>query len=111
MDKYLEAEKRLAELLGWVYVPPQALEDYVWLHQPSNEWVDPPPWCRDDAAAFKLMVEHGAQPSFYDDETMVDFRSAKSPVRHEARADHPDRETAVRYAIVQAVIAKLEGEK
>ena len=91
MDKYTEANHRLAELLD----------------------CDSQAWCHDNAAAFSLMVEHGCDiitgrtslrvGCFYaEGHTFV----KKSAVYFH---DHPDRETAVRYAIVQAVIAKLEG--
>lgn len=107
MDKYIEAEKRLAELLGWHSI------DVV---SNGNMWGDKTPkknvtyvgirvpqWTRDWAACGSLMVEH-------------EISVLQSPVGVSTTGvgyvnfnDHPDKDAAVRYAIVMAVIQKLES--
>lgn len=104
MDKYVEAEHRLAELQG-----------HVGIFEFGGALIDEngttlPKWARDDGDAFWLLVKH---------QVAVDPSAVNVIVRHAAYrpgilahyADHPSKEAAVRYAIVQAVIAKLEGEK
>lgn len=110
MDKYIEAEKRLAELLGGTELRYGSMG--WWEGKIDGELVDFADWCRDDAAAFRLMVEH---------EICLEWDSNRVFALHidscvvwvrvkSAYADHPDKETAVRYAIVQAVIKKLEAD-
>lgn len=91
MDKYDEAELRLFFLLK------KRDGDTA----PGTHNV--PRWCRDDAAAFRLMVEHGLYPTNPESTAMYVYIAVQP-------ADHPDKETAVRYAIVQAVIKKLEAD-
>lgn len=117
MDKYIEFEKRLAELLGYS----SGLRIKVLV---TDEEVGPlycdgkvlPMWCRDDAAAFRLLVEYKVEIN--PDDISTKYHSVKYTVYAGddlaeglvAYADHPDEATAVRYAIVMAVIAKLEAE-
>jgi hypothetical protein len=114
MDKYIEAEKRLAELKGFFDIEESKLYGYqqIFMGRWGTEEKHKqhiPRWTRDDAAAFRLSVEHEVNITYYKDEVMVDLRgSCSSDFAHELWADHPDKATAVRYAIVQAVIAKLE---
>lgn len=134
MNKYLEAEKRLAELLGVVvYFDALKDEEYpngVWAagipeadtyygetqEQAMLNWLENTArWTRDNAAAFALMVEHGCWPYINDiltDRVHVSVPSVRDdgPVCSELVRDHPDKETAVRFAIVMAVIAKLESK-
>lgn len=119
MDKYLEAEKRLAELLGWKCVQLGGSLDGLsmpenWLHgiwPIDGEGGLVPQWCRDWSACGPLMVEHGVWPFIQPDGYVDTFISGMEPDPDidTPLSDHPDRETAVRYAIVQAVIAKLES--
>lgn len=108
MDKYVEAEKRLAELLGWTHHAEENRVGPRW-RSPSADWLTRRPrWTRDNATAFALMVEHGIRVS-----PASDFVTAKHDIDGDflvvEYSDHPDRETAVRYAVVQAVIARLEA--
>lgn len=96
MDKYLALEKRLAELLGREYM----FEGHLGPVQRI------PQWCRDWNACGPLMVEHDVYPT--DTNFGYVFRHGHQLA---ILADHPDKDTAVRYAIVQAVVAKLEAEK
>lgn len=114
MDKYLEAEKRLAELLQ-----PDCAVSYKdagyfqWnrKHKPMPNFVGfVPQWCRDNAAAFALMVEYGLTVHTEDDATVcVHWPEGVAGLGFDY-CDHPTKDTAVRYAIVHAVIAKLEQE-
>ncbi len=116
MDKYLEAEKELAELLGWVNVRNYlnfSESPLIGLAKGHYGTTDVPCWCRDDAQAFRLMVEYdchsdelfsGAMSSGYWD------NDGNHNVHNEIISDHPDKLTATRYAIVQAVIQKLRSE-
>lgn len=111
MDKYIEAEKKLAELLGWSKVKIGGAVDgsnvpNMWLSGvPSGgtERVLIPLWTRDNAAAFALMVEHFCYPNEH--EFGIECNGITADV-----SNHPTKESAVRYAIVMAVIAKLEAQ-
>lgn len=107
MDKYLEAEKRLAELLGW--------EDHTALNgvwrTPRFNYVpsyEVPQWCRKWNACGPLMVEH-----VYRMQIITDVLDPQVTINMHVESinDHPDKDTAVRFAIVQAVITKLEKGK
>ncbi len=97
MDKYIQAENRLAELL-W----PDAYQAVAHLNAEERRWT------RDNSAAFALMVEH--QILVYPTELEVEID--RKPIGHDSfcvwYSDHPDKETAVRYAIVKACIDNLE---
>lgn len=108
MGKYLEAEKILASLLGWTFIPDRF--DTEREINADGEWQAHPRWTRNSAAAYALMVEHGCYP----------WESTQEPMEgwicvggngYAKIGDHPDKDTAVRYAIVKAVIAKLEAER
>lgn len=115
MSKYIEAEKRLAELLGakditvtngtlFVQVPDEFEEGEM-----RSAWL--PHWCRDDAAAFRMMVEY----SCYVAENGTGSVLVPGPkwsgcIASTVISGHPDKVTAIRYVIVMAVIAKLESE-
>lgn len=63
-------------------------------------------WLNDNSAAFKLMVDYHAFPSSHplSDSIIVDDQL-------EYFEDHKDKELAIRYCIVLAVIKKLQKEK
>ena len=59
---------------------------------------------------FQLMVEHGVFPVELRNKGMVTGYAFMHPIYVKVSlADHPDKAAAVRYAIVMAVIAKLES--
>lgn len=104
MNKYLEAEKKLAELLGLAWTNHGAFPE---LH-----------WTRDNAAAFNLMIEHGLDVDCASGDNVYVAYSLKKgytyepvPAASEEYANHPDHDAAVRYAIVMTVIAKLEKDR
>lgn len=107
MNKYQEAEKELAELLGWTNIlivtgiPP----DGSLVHKQL------PQWCSDDAEAFKLMVEYNCYPDCNDAGVVVVGRTEDDCDVFTLIEGHTDKPTAIRYCIVQAVIAKLKGNK
>lgn len=113
MDKYLEAEKELAEAQGWkdlrevpMYSPCKWLEGT----RPDGTKGYPfPDYGRDDALAFRLMVDHGAEPYLMGEHSVRVAIFGSHVISVEDYADHPDKATAVRYAIVMAVIAKLKS--
>lgn len=112
MDKYLEAEKELAIALG--YTNFQRFESSGMPVSGHIAGVVTPlkQWTRDSAAAFELSVEHVLTvrvfincvviETHYDEETYVEERTL---FKH-----FEDKFSAVRYAIVKAVIAKLKGK-
>jgi hypothetical protein len=106
---YLEAERQLAELLSWRDIRLNKLENGWEGYLVNNQVLSRvPSWTKDDAAAFALMLryrislditEHIVFASATDQEKVIINYSI-----------HPDESTAVRYAIVSAVIKKLEGK-
>lgn len=104
MNKYFEAEKRLAELLKFGPLA-QHGDRLFWRAG------EVPRWTRDNAAAFALMVGHEVLTT-YEAKRVNAWRNNKPGLIISVDYDrHPDRETAVRYAIVMAVIAKLEAQR
>jgi hypothetical protein len=111
MDKYVEAENRLAELLGWKL---KRVGDVPtgWIDQDGRYKADRPAWCFHWSACGPLMVGHGCytyEDRIVPDEILCSWQGNKQPVFTKI-ADHPDRDTAIRYAIVQAVISKLSTQ-
>jgi hypothetical protein len=116
MDKYVEAEKRLAELLGWA--------DVHWDEEVSHligilpkepkpkdgaRWFVPS-WCRRNDGLLTLAVEHCLMLDIAGMEVDVGYGIQKPQDWLSTQyADHPSKEVAVRFTIVQAVIAKLEA--
>lgn len=114
MDKYLEAQKRLAELRGWTNIedaggalvgtPPDGAHA-------SRGQAMVPQWCSDWNACGPLMVEYGCYPSEEPDALFgvpriwVDAASYSAPI-----ADHPSRDVAVMHSIVLAVTAKIDAQ-
>lgn len=121
MDKYLEAEKRLAELLGWKkeYRGEYQFQVKMAIDLKGSEHADYPQWCRDWTACGPLMVEYNLSPEFDNKHGCVSIEYHERAYNdyhgyyrvHEHYANHPTKDTAVRYAIVHAVIAKLEQGK
>lgn len=104
MDKYLQADKELATLLGFkniTAVGEIALSGTKEVKRNLFYPMSIQRWCHDNAAAFDLMVDH-------DISIDLAFTGVRAGLPTISYSDHPDRNTAVRYAIVQAVIAKLK---
>lgn len=106
---YLEAERQLAELLGWKDIHQNKIENGWQGFLINNQNISKiPSWTKDDSAAFALMIryrvsleitEHIVFASVTDQEKVIINYSI-----------HSDEATAVRYAIVSAVIMKLESK-
>jgi hypothetical protein len=109
MDKYVEAEKRLAELLGWKL---KRVGDVPtgWIDPDGRYKADRPAWCFHWSACGPLMVEHQCCLERYVRSVSARCRGYPKAINSQFLS-HPDRDTAVRYVIVQAVIAKLSTQQ
>lgn len=114
MDKYLDAERRLAELRG-LTIHRITGDGLLWVgnQDGSKSFLAQP--TRDNAAAFALMVEHDVWPhsAGIDRPDLIEVQRGAAYFDVLAEADvreHPSRMAAVRYAVVQAVICKLEEQ-
>jgi hypothetical protein len=106
---YLESERQLAELLGWKNLQLNNLKNGWEGYLVNNQIISKvPAWSKDDAAAFSLMLryrvsleltEHIVFASTTDQEKVIINYSI-----------HSDEATAVRYAIISAVIRKIESK-
>jgi hypothetical protein len=122
MDKYIEAEKELAELLGHKNIRPFPMrvskgrkeEEITFLMADGGgdklSGKNLPRWCRDWSACGPLMVKHGisVEPPTDDYQGWTYLPGLSWKIKAN---DHPDRDTAVRYAIVQTVIKKLTTQQ
>ncbi len=112
-DRYIEAERRLAELLYPEMTVVDAPFDRLMVTA-GNAQEPPallPQWTRCWTACGPLLTAHGMHVMSYDDYVVCDCVSGPGD-EVEVIADyidHGSRETAIRYAIVLAVIAKLEA--
>lgn len=123
MNIYLEAEKELAELLGYLDVDTNRYTACNWIKTGGNTLTGEHPngcgrvliarWCSDSAAAFELMVEHGLAVYVDNHEQGCQCVEVEEYTNHSRIlvnfSDHVDKTTTTRYAIVKAVIAKLKG--
>ena len=107
-QKCLDADKELAHLLGWTEIRPYNKDK--WIGQPAGEnlhyLIDIPRYTKNDAEAFKLIVEHDASPLVGSSGVVV--ANAGGIIWYK---DFPDRYSCVRFAIVQATINKLRSEE
>lgn len=118
MDKYIEAEKKLAELLGWAKV--EYLEEHRFMRgRPPNviEHRPVPRWTNDWASCGPLLGKYELYVMAFpprievgDYVDMGDDGGGFCSLHYEPVADHPNIDIATMFAIVQAVIHKLEGE-
>lgn len=94
MDKYAEANRRLHELMCIV-----SLGSLPWTEGTE------PPWCSDWQHCGRLIGQYKVQVK-----PLVNIVAAKCGMesRHEAYTDHPDVDSAIRFAIVKVLITKLE---
>lgn len=120
MNKYLIAEKRLAELRGYKEIFRLTVDgvEHGGLHYNRSTFTGAeqvPRWCRDWNACGPLMVEYRCFPDTTNGDAEFNCVSARDMSNPHKRyveyvEQHPDIDTAVRYAIVRALIAKLELE-
>lgn len=109
MNKYLLAEKELAELLGWTFVQPWG--DCKIMGKPPVGETDThiPLWTQDKAAAFDLVDKYKINITFADNWGLSTYIEGQIQGYHHDLADHVDSGTALRYAIVITTIQKLRG--
>lgn len=120
MEDYKELFLRLAEKLGWtnvivqeegftrgVYGIPLNPEDYG---LSASQRMSMPNWVMDDGAALRLAVDHGITVMI-GGEAVSTYKNLYEFLHGLSIQMYPDKYTAVRVAIAEAVIAKLEGEK
>lgn len=113
MDKYAEIECRLAEVLGYKTGCGENTDGAkILLTVVDGKFIELPRWARDNAAAFELMVEHEVMLEYYDDQVYayadIDGIGLNWEVcKYES---HPNKQAAVRFAIISAVVDKLEAE-
>lgn len=105
MDKYLEAEKELAELSGHKNVR------FFLFHQGElfSDKGRVPKWARDWTVCAPLMVEYGLLVSVDEDE--IETSGAGTCYIFTKIADHPNKDAATRYGIVKCVIEHLKAAK
>jgi hypothetical protein len=101
--QYKAKDKELAFMLYHglsisTYILPEKLDEILEANRLN--------WCHDNAAAFELMCKYACYPSSHElsDSVLVDEEL-------EYIENHQDKETAVRFAIVNAVITKLKKRK
>jgi hypothetical protein len=117
MDKYLEADIALAEALGYTDVTQSQFYYHSIRGKKNGEGTLIQRATLDDAEAFRLMVEYCVFPESHIG--LIFVRDIEGSTEEEAKywcdvfsmSNHPDKLTAVRFAIVQAVIAKLKAKK
>lgn len=110
MDKYIEADIELAKLLGYTFRDFQLDENYQWYDRQANP-CNLPRWTLDDNECFRLEVANHVVIS---DEgyTMCCAAIGEKAFWYASYKEHNyDRRLTERYAIVQAVIAKLKGKR
>lgn len=108
MNKYEQADRELAELLGYTRIDKLDNGQFICflpgcLH--SNAFM--PRWTQDDGECFLLMVEYEIPVDNWRGSCWVGSGD-DSFFQVEQYNNHKDKATATRYAIVQAVISKLK---
>jgi hypothetical protein len=112
MNIYKEAEKELADLLGWT--------DMYWLRDDCLLGVSPTDrkamvkvtgWCSDNNESFKLMVEYEINIKNYYNSVYATFDLLHNGAYGNIDEHNQDRALATRYAIILSVITKLKASK
>lgn len=95
-DQYIELERELAVELGASFPEMR-----------SNRMQ----WCRDNGTAFSLIGEYDLKVTSCGDWVSVDLgKAANMPLSYVVVAEHPDKDTAIRVALVKAVIKLLREQ-
>jgi hypothetical protein len=106
---YLEAERQLAELLGWKDIRLNKLENGWEGYLISNQIISQvPTWTKDDSAAFSLMLRHRVSLEITEHIVFASTTDQEKVIIN--YSIHSDEATAVRYAIISAVIRKIESK-
>ena len=108
MDKYVAIECRLAEALGYKSICVKMSGEYRTLSTiVEGKFIDLPKWARDNAAAFELIVDYEVFLDYCGDEVFAWANGNRLSKKSCKYKNSKDKQAAVRYAIVEAVIAKL----
>lgn len=106
----LAKNNELAMALGWSLKPIHELDPDTLLWQaPDGTWKRKTHWTLDSAHAFHLMLQFECYPVRSPDASMVAVATGLDTYRYviEKVKDYPDSESALRFAIVNAVLHKL----
>jgi hypothetical protein len=107
LDKYIEAERNLGRLLGWLNVKVAGDgTELTGVH--AEEGSGPVPrYCRDPKLNSEIARKYGCEPKIWKGAAWVGDGDCPW-MQYEPTTDHPDEETALRYATVLAAIARIE---
>lgn len=109
-QRCIDANRELAEALGWTYHPVDDIQPCTreWQDAQGN-WKANPRWTQDSSESFQLMLDHECFPVRAPDANMVAVATGLETMRYaiEKLEGHPDKASALRFAIVAAVLSKL----
>jgi hypothetical protein len=104
---YLQAEKMLAELLGWKDIIANKDEN-GWIGYLDGKETNVPSWSTNDTSTIGLMLCYKLHIEVTDHFVFVSSNEQrKISINFSV---HPDKETAMRYAIMLGVIKKLDNQ-
>lgn len=125
MNIYLEAEKQLAEALGWIQcsvhynmdgvngvvrgIPPRLQDPSHPDHKSIHRYHQVPAWCHNTDRNLELQIEHGVMPQYYNTMFMFLAYGVFRPVRIN-KEEHKDEITAYRYGVVLTVLDKFKEQ-
>lgn len=105
MNQYCKLEWELATALGMDGLEYHPVSDRGFKEERIfSDHILLPMWARNDASAFRLMVEHNVNIKHYADSVFA--YGVGTGVGVDV-SEHPDRYTAVRVAIVKAITESL----
>lgn len=109
-QKCFQLDKELAKLIYGCPAFIDSCTDFMWFEADVHFSQPLARWTQDDAEAFRLAVEHNIQVCVYSDLVITEYMSNDYPTgdRYQYHS-FPDKSSAVRFAIVQAVVNKLKG--
>lgn len=110
----LRKNKELAEYLGWRYMACSESNSHLKAWQSSDgKWQQEPQWAQHNSDAFSLMVQYECYPvtSVKLGHVCVATGMDNPAFIFVASDEHPTSDAAVRIAIIDAVIAKLQSLK
>lgn len=106
----ISKNEELAFALGWTYHPGDTIISRTkeWKNA-QGDWCVLPKWTQDNKEAFTLMINHECFPVRSPDKAMVAVATGLDTVRFciEQTKNHPNVDSAMRFAIVNAVLHKL----
>lgn len=110
---YIELDKELATLLNrWTDIQIVRQSNHhteLWGEDTNGKLCTIPRWTADDAEALRLVVEHEINLTFAADLGVSTYIEGDVEGKFFVYDEFPDKQTALRYAIVQATVSKLKG--